>query len=126
MVGRAEEGRNWRKALLESGPIYITKSWGVGSTEERKAGWGRELLLGTRAQVCLWGTGQGLPLFNFLQKTIKRQLSNYFWVPDCAERPGHVGPGGYEGYTLIILLMLTTSLRHILHPADEETSVQTG
>lgn len=37
-----------------------------------------------------------------------------------------MGPGGYEGYTLIILLMLTTSLRHILHPADEETSVQTG
>lgn len=38
MVGRAEEGQNWRKALLEGGCIYVTKSWGMGSTEERKAG----------------------------------------------------------------------------------------
>lgn len=42
------------------------------------------------------------------------------------QRPGHVGPWGYEGYTLIILLMLTTCLRHILHQADEETKIQTG
>lgn len=37
-----------------------------------------------------------------------------------------MGPRDYEGYTPIILLMLTISLRHILLQADEETKVQTG
>lgn len=56
MVGKAEEGRNWRKASLKGGPIYLTKSWGVGA--HRKESWlGEKLLLGTWAQVCLWGTG---------------------------------------------------------------------
>lgn len=45
----------------------------LGHGEHRgKESWlDREVLLGTQAQVCLWGTRPGLPLFSFPSKDNK-------------------------------------------------------
>lgn len=92
--GRQGRGRTkLEKGFVGGWARLHHQEMGCGEHRGKESWLGRELLLGTRAQVCLWGTGQGLPLFNFLQKTIKRQLSNYFWVPDSAE----AWPRGAQG-----------------------------